>query len=248
MSTRESQATIERVRRISPTLQRIDLGVEESLSRLKPGQSLLARIGGDRWDPYLPEPWIPVGLNNLTITIERPAQDQYLPGQVVSLLGPVGAPFPMRFNLRSLLLIALDTFPTSLVLLASMAVRSQIEVTMVLTGSATDYPLDALPPEIEILKGDLDDGWPNQVTTVGWADQMIATANPRYRHELYPRLMTRIRELRADIPKRFMLGLFDQPMPCGTGACQGCGVACHGDDHLTCVDGPAIDLEEVKFG
>ena len=248
MSIRESQATIERVRRISPTLQRIDLGVEDYLARLKPGQTLLARIAEDRWDPYLPEAWTPVALDKQTITIERPARDQYLPGQVVTLLGPVGAPFPMRYNLRNLLLVALDAYPTPLVLLASMAVRSQIEVTLVLTGDATEYPLDALPPEIEVVTGSLQEGWPNQVTTVGWADQTIAVANPRYRHELYPQLMARIRELRADIPKRFMLGLFDQPMPCGTGACQGCGVTCQGKDHLVCVDGPALDLEEVSFG
>ncbi|GAB4571471.1 MAG: hypothetical protein Kow0077_08200 [Anaerolineae bacterium] len=247
MSAKETQATIERVRRISPSLQRLDLGVEESLARLKPGQLLLARLSEDRFDPYLPEPWVPVALDNVTITIERPARDQYLPGQVVTLLGPVGAPFPMRYNLRNLLLIALDAMPTPLVLLASMAVRSQIEVTMVLGGSAAQYPLDVLPPEVEVLHGDLETGWANQVTTIGWADQVIAVANPRYRHELYPRLATRIRELRVEIPKRFILGIFDQPIPCGTGACQGCGVACHGRDRLVCVDGPAIDLDEVNF-
>jgi NAD(P)H-flavin reductase len=248
MTTRESQATIERVRRISSTLQRIDLGVEEGLARLKPGQSLLARSAGDRWDPYLPEVWTPVALDGLTITIERPARDQYTPGQVISLLGPVGAPFPMRYNLRSLLMLALDTPPTPLVLLATMAVRTRIEVTLVLNGSATDYPLDVLPAEIEVVTGGLEEGWPNQVTTVGWADQVIAVANPRYRDMLYPQLIAKIKELRTDLPKRFVLGLFEGPIPCGTGACQGCGVACVDEDRLICVDGPAIDLEDVKFG
>ncbi len=248
MTTRETQATIERVRRISPSLQRLDLGVEEGLARLKPGQSLLARTGEDRADPYLPEVWTPVGLDGLTVTIERPARDHYTPGQVVSLLGPVGAPFPMRYNLRSLLLMALDTPPTPLVLLATMAVRTKIEVTLVLSGSAQEYPLDVLPAEVEVLTGSLDEGWPNQVTTVGWADQVIAVANPRYRNLLYPQLLAKIKELRADLPKRFVLGLFEGPLPCGTGACQGCGVACQDEDHLTCVDGPAIDLEEVKLG
>ncbi|MBN2472498.1 MAG: hypothetical protein JXN59_17355 [Anaerolineae bacterium] len=247
MSIRETQATIERVRRVSPTLQRIDLGVEEHLARLKPGQSLLARISDERWDPYLPEVWTPVAVDKLTITIERPARDQYLPGQVVSLLGPVGAPFPMRYNLRSLLLLALDAYPTPLVLLANMAVRSGIEVTLVLSGMAAEYPLEALPPELEVVTGSLEEGWPNQVTTIGWADQIISVANPRYRHELYPQLMARVHEMRAEIPKRFMLGLFEQPIPCGTGACQGCGVSCHGKHHLICVDGPALDLEDVNF-
>ncbi len=249
MAPRETRATIERVRRILPDLHRLELGVEEGIARLKPGQLLLARLSDEGWDPYLAERWIPVALSGRTVTIERAAGNHYAPGQIVSLLGPVGAPFPMRHNLRNLLLLALDTPPTPLILLASLAVHSKIEVTMVLSGQAAQYPLDALPEEIEVLTGSLEEGWPNQVTTVGWADQVVSVANPQYRHLLYPALLAKIHELRADVPRRYVLGLFDLPMPCGTGACQGCSVSCKGSrDHLTCVDGPALDLEEVNFG
>jgi len=248
MSARVTQATIERVRRISPALQRIEIGVEASLARLKPGHLLLARLSDDGWDPYLAEPWIPVVADGLTVTIERPANSHYAPGQIVTLLGPVGAPFPMRYNLRNLLLLAEDTPPTPLVLLAGLAIRSQIEVTLVLGGTAAEYPLDALPPEVEVLTGSVEEGWPNQVTTVGWADQVIAVADPRYRERVYAALLARIHELRAEVPRQYVLGLFDQPLPCGTGACQGCAVACREKDRLICVDGPAIDLQDVNFG
>lgn len=248
MTARESRATIERVQQLSSRLQRIELGVPASLARLRPGETLLARLSQDSWDPYLAEQWTPVALNGKTVTVERPISHRYTPGQVVTLLGPVGAPFPMRYGLRNLLLIALDTPPTPLVLLASLAVRSQVEVTLVLGGSAQDYPLEALPREVEVLEGDLEQGWPNQVTTVGWADQLVAVADPTYRDQLYQALMARIHALRAEIPPRFMLGLFDQPLPCGVGACQGCGVSCKGGkDRLVCLDGPAIDLEDVNF-
>lgn len=249
MSVKESSATIERVRRLSGRLQRLDLGVEENLARLKPGQAVLARLSPESWDPYLPEVWTPVALDGATITVERPVGVAYTPGQIVSLLGPVGAPFPMRPNLRSLLLLALDAEPTPLILLATLAVLSKIEVTLVLGGRAKDYPLQALPAEIEVVEGDLEQGWPNQVTSVGWADQVIAVANPRYRHLTYPALLARLHQLRQDIPKRFALGIFEQPMPCGVGTCFGCGFACkEGADKLTCLDGPALDLEEVTFG
>lgn len=247
MSVKETRATIERVRRISSRLQRLELGVDAGLARIKPGQSLLANVRPAQWDPYLRENWTPVALNGGTITVERPVGHFYEPGQIVSVMGPVGAPFTMRYNLRSLLLLALDTPPTPLVLLASLAVQSQVAVTLVLGGEAAQYPLDALPPEVEVLEGDLDEGWPNQVTTVGWADQVIATANPRYRHELYPALLDRIHQLRAEVPKRYVLGLFEMPLPCGVGACHGCGVTCRGTDHLVCTDGPAIDLSTVSF-
>jgi NAD(P)H-flavin reductase len=247
MAAKETHATIERVRRISARFQRLELGVDESLARLKPGQAVLARLSDETWDPYLPELWTPVAVDGGTVTVERPASTLYVPGQAVTLLGPVGAPFPMRPVLRNLLLIALDTPPTPLVFLATMAIRSKIAVTMVLGGAAVEYPLDVLPPEVEVLEGDLERGWPNQVTTVGWADQVIAAANPAYREAVYLRLMKRVRELRADVPARYLLGIFDVPMLCGVGACQGCRVSCKGEDRLTCQDGPAIDLDQVVF-
>jgi NAD(P)H-flavin reductase len=248
MTVKETRATIERVRRLSAQIQRIDLGVEESLARIKPGQLMLARLSDESWDPYLAEQWMPVMLNGRTVTIERPARNHYTPGQVVTLMGPVGAPFPMRYNLRSLLLLALDTPPTPLLLLATLALRTKIEVTLVVSGEAQSYPLDALPPEVEVLHGDLENGWPNEVTTVGWADQVIAVADPRYRHQIYPALLEKIHHLRAEVPTRYVLGIFDVPMPCGTGACQGCTIPMRGGkDWRVCVDGPAVDLEDVKF-
>ena len=85
------------------------------------------------------------------------------------------------------------------------------EEAMVLGGTAAEYPLDALPPEVEVLTGSVEEGWPNQVTTVGWADQVIAVADPRYRERVYAALLARIHELRAEVPRQYVLGLFDQP-------------------------------------
>lgn len=244
MTVKETQATIERVRRVSSGLQRLDLGVHKSLTRLKPGQYVLAGLS-DSWDPYLPQVWTPVALEGGKVTVERPGNDHYSPGEAVTLLGPVGKPFAMRPNLRNLLLIALDAPLTSLALLASLAVRSKIGVTLVRSGEATRYPLDELPKEVEVLEGDLETGWPNQVMTVGWADQIIAVANPTFRAALYKSLLAKIRELRADIPKRYILGIFDQPMPCGVGVCHGCCVSHEGSYKRVCVDGPALDLTQV---
>lgn len=244
MSAKETTATIERIRRVSANLQRLELGVDESLRRIKPGQYVLARPT-DSWDPYLPQCWTPVALSNNTVTFEQPGTDHYQPGQTVTLLGPVGAPFPLRPNLRNLLLIALDTPLTALALLATLAVRSKVGVTLVRSGEAQRYPLDLLPQEVEVLEGDLDSGWPNQVMTLGWADQVIAVAEPVYRLEHYQRLVERISELRAQIPQRFFLGLFDQALLCGMGACQGCALPHEGGHKLICVDGPAQDLTKV---
>lgn len=246
---RETQAIIERVRRIAPDLQQIDLSTDASLSQLQPGQSLFAHVlENTQYTPYLREQWYPIAVGAARVVVELPPRQRYHPGQVVSVLTPVGRPLPVRSGARHVLLIVHDTPPTPLILLAHQLITAEAAVTLVLSGSALRYPLELLPPQIEIIHGDTGWAWPEQVQTLGWAEQVIALAPPYAQFETYGALYETIGQLRAGaIPDGFALGLFDQPLACGTGACQACQVACQGGDVLACVDGPAIDLKRVRF-
>src|SRR5688572_12046235 len=119
---RESKAIIERVRRINNHWQHLELAVEPDLAHIQPGQTLLARMG-EGFEPYLREQWIPLGYNpdEGVLIVERPLSRQYLTGDEVSLLGPVGSPFALRRNIRNLLLVALDYPPTRLLALMLQA-------------------------------------------------------------------------------------------------------------------------------
>lgn len=55
---KQSEAIIERVRRINAGYQHLELAVDEALNRIKPGQSLLVRTSTS-WHPYLREHGIP---------------------------------------------------------------------------------------------------------------------------------------------------------------------------------------------
>ena len=62
---KETQAYIERIKRVSRDYQRLELAVDKSLSSMLPGQAVLARrIEKDyeiqHWHPYLRELWFPV--------------------------------------------------------------------------------------------------------------------------------------------------------------------------------------------
>ena len=48
----------------------------------------------EQWHPYLRELWFPVEIqaSNLLV-IEQPARAQFTPGQLLSVMGPVGQPF-----------------------------------------------------------------------------------------------------------------------------------------------------------
>ena len=243
---RETEIIIERVRRVSADLQQLDLAIDRSLAQLRPGQSLFATVlDSAGWETYLREQWIPVDLQAGRLTVELPAGRVYTPGQIASALSPVGRPMPLRPNLIHLLLIAEDALPTPFVLLARTLIGGGVAVTLVLGGRATRYPLELLPPEIEILH-DTDWKWPEQVETLHWADQVLALAPGHVQPDAYRRLYETITQLRQhDIPDDYVCGLYYPPLACGTGACQVCEIHARRDGLLACADGPAVDLKKV---
>lgn len=243
---RDAQAIIERVKRTSATVQRLDVVVDAAQRGTQPGQHFLARLT-ESLDPYLREPWIPIRRQGNLLVIERPAGRLYQPGQVVTLLGPIGKPITLRDTVRTLLLIAYDATPASLLMLAEQAIQSKRSVTLVLVGSAQHYALEALPAEIEVLRGDEQGQWPEQKQNFGWADQIIAVAPPPSDLRRYARLVEDVRKVRVEVAEGYLTGLFQPPMPCGIGACQACLIRCPHHEVLACVDGPALDLLSVSL-
>jgi dihydroorotate dehydrogenase electron transfer subunit len=241
----EKQAIIERVRRVSAGIQRLDIAVEKAHRGVAAGQFFLARRT-ESLDPYLREPWLPIHVERSTITVEQPASQSFSPGQVISLIGPLGKPVPLRDSCRTLLLIAHEATPAALLLLAETALAKGAAVTLVLLGASRRYPLEALPQEVEVLRGDAHSGnWPNQAQTLTWADQIVAAAPPPYDVPFYTQLREEIRRSRVEIPAAYVWGLFHLPMPCGVGACQACLVRCTGGEVFACLDGPAFDLTQL---
>lgn len=250
---KETQAVIQRVKQINDTHQHVVLAVDESLTTMKPGQSLLARET-ESWHPYLREHWWPVASGKNSITVERPTASRYVPGQVVSLLGLVGQPFRFRRTLRTVLLMAYDTPPTPLLMTIPWLLGNNIAVTMVLLGSATEYKTEHLPPELEVVLGEVkvepdstDFQWPSRVTTVGWADQVfVAVAQDNEAHR-FSRVLQMFGQLRSDVPKNYLFGVFRPILPCGVGACYSCTMQTKDAQTLVCTDGPALDLTLVKL-
>jgi hypothetical protein len=246
---RETQTLIERVRQIGAGWQHLELAVEDpALEQIKPGQTLLVRPGTG-WEPYLREQWVPVACDTEggVLVVERPITQRYVPGDVASVIGPVGAPFPSRAGIRHLLLVVQDYPPTRLLLLLAQAVAQGVAVTMVLTGEAQQYPLGTLPPVVEVINNQEALQWPDQANHFTWADQVFAVTSPVYWEERYAALWEAARQARHTLPESFLYGVFDLPLPCGAGACLACMVRCKHDNRLVCVDGAAFDLAHVKL-
>lgn len=245
---RETQAIIERVRRVTRDLQQIDLTVDAALAQLEPGQSVFAApLDATGWDPYLRAQWLPVDIGPGHLVVETPLGTDVHPGDVVSLLSPVGRPIPVRGKIYHLLLIADDVYPTPFIYLARRLIGGGVAVTLVTGGRASAYPGDLLPPEIEIIRREDEWAWPDQEQTLNWADQVLAVAPEAARDGVYARLFETITQLRHQaIPDRYVCGLYYPRLACAAGACLACMVPSK-KQLLACVDGPALDLKRVVF-
>lgn len=251
---KETEAIIERVRRVNDTHQQLHVAVDPSLAGIKPGQSLLARVT-NTWMPYLREHWWPVTVDKNTLIVERPAADRYEPGTVISLIGAIGQPFRFRRTLRHVLLVAYNTEPAPLLMPISALLANNVNVTLLLLG--TDYDTHHLPPEVEVIQGEVNLeanspaeklNWANRVTTVGWADQVFVTVAQEDEMTYFREVWALFSELRADIPANYLFGVFRPLLPCGVGACSACLVKLKEGTAMMCTDGPALDLTKVPLG
>jgi hypothetical protein len=243
----QRQAIIERIRRISAGVQRLELAVEPPQQTPSGGQFFLARTTAT-YDPYLREAWLPVALSDKTIIVERPTRYQYLPGQVIDLIGPLGKPFPVRDSARTLLLIAYEATPSIFLLMLQSALARNSAATLVLIGQARHYPLEALPSALEVIRAEHHETWTERAQHIAWADQIFAVAPPPYDVPAYLRLLEDAQRIRHTVSAELLYGIFQPPMPCGVGACQACLVRLqNGDEAPACTDGMAFDLTRVNL-
>ncbi|MCY4146751.1 MAG: hypothetical protein OXE95_10540 [Chloroflexi bacterium] len=250
---RETQAIVERIKRVNRGYQRLELAVDRSLSALLPGQALLVRriskdYAAEIWHPYLRDLWFPVDvLASNILVVEQPAREQFVPGQLLSLLGPIGKPLRFRQKLRNLLLLAYATPPTPLLMMLPPLLEQGTSLTMVTMGSARDYDCAHLPEEVEIIQASDDHSWGDMVMTLGWADQIFALVGEGPELIRFAEIMRLIRSRRSDVPANTIFGIFQRQLPCGVGACQACMLPVRPSARLQCLDGPAFDLTQLRL-
>ncbi|MGJ3238773.1 MAG: hypothetical protein ACFE0Q_08720 [Anaerolineae bacterium] len=251
----ESRAFIEKIRLINPNYQYLEVAIQDQAWRaLKPGESLLVRFidadnpDSETWHPYLREQWWLSGFTMTgTMLIERPFSHKYRPQQEISVLGPIGQPYRFRKSLRNVLLIAYDTPPIPLTVMIGQLLHNQISVTLVLLGEAQRYQTDHLSPEVEVIHGETDLVWADQVMTLGWADQIFVVVQQDDELMRFAEVMNRVRELRNDLPKNYIFGVFQPLLPCGVGACSACLMRVDGEVVPSCSKGPTFDLTQVNL-
>lgn len=241
------QAIIERIKRVSAGVQRLELAVDSAHGAVSGGQFFLVRTTAT-YEPYLREAWLPVAVREGVVIVERPTRYQYTPNQVVDILGPIGKPFPLRDSARTLLLIAYEATPAIFLLMAQSALARRVAITLVLIGQARHYPLEALPSAFEVTRADHYETWRERESQLTWADQVFIAAPPSYDIPAYLRLREDAERIRHALSENWLYGVFQPPMPCGVGACQACLVRLQGGEEVpACTEGMAFDLTRVNL-
>lgn len=249
----DSRARIEKVTRLNAEYLQLELAVQdEALKKLKPGQSVLARMTDklneqQQWNPYLRERWWPIGVTGRDVLrVEVLRVRHYEPGEIVQLLGPVGLPYRFRSNLRHILLIAWRTPPTALTVMIPNLVSNKKNVSLVLLGDAIRYNTEHLPPEVEVVRGDDTLVWDNMLMMMGIADQIFVAVSNDDELARFGEVLRMLRERLSNLTENIVWGVFQPPMLCGVGACDACALRLRDGSLCTiCTEGPAFDLTTV---
>lgn len=206
---------------------------------MHPGQLALVRDPATI-DPYLRrKAWLyQVNGERVTFTLSTcdSLVSQWRTGDTLDLLGPVGRTLEFAPNAQHVLLIGEGTRVAALLPMAQQAIQENRAVVLFSRTNSKDdaFPAHLLLPEIEYhTGGDLPGG-----DLITWADAIVANGSD----QLYSELKDGIRAARYRLERGLARVLFDEQIPCGTGACYACAVKTARRVRLACVDGPAFDL------
>jgi dihydroorotate dehydrogenase electron transfer subunit len=255
---RLATATVVERRPLSERRVLLWLSAPEISAGARPGQFLMVRCG-DGLDPFLSRPfWIhrlrdgDSGEELALLVDVRGRGSAWVttatPGRTIKLVGPLGRPLSPAPGVRSLLLLAEGIGVAPLVWCADEEIARGRSVTLLAGASAGEelYPLELLDPQLELATA-TEDGSAGRAGGVldllleytGWADQIIASGSER----LYRDLAASLRSL---LWRRPCQVLMQEPMPCGTGICNGCPVTTRRrGTRLACRDGAAFDLRDL---
>lgn len=233
----------------------------EMAARAAPGQFLMIRVTG-RLDPLLRRPFSICRTDGqgtcaiLYRVVGRGTEilSHVTPGQVLSILGPLGAGFRLPGSGTRALLVAGGIGIAPLVFLFQRLGPGSCEILMGFRSKDEMIPLAPLGLDGTALTLSTDDGSAGQKGLVtdlldGRLRVTGGTGISVYACGPHPMLKAVARLARsAGVPCQVSLESF---MACGLGACQGCAVGAspgRGREYLhVCQDGPVFEAEAIEW-
>lgn len=190
----------------------------------RPGQFYLALLDEAA---LLREPLFPASPTDFVVDATHPCA-ALEPGDVLDLIGPLGAGFALPAGATRLLIVAEQ--PARVLALMQAALVQHWSVAWHWHNAVPGWAATLLPPDVEFHTGTLTP------EAVEWSDMvMVDVPDPA-------EVAERLRALRPLRPAGFIQALRVPLMPCGVGACQTCWVETQRGRKMACVDGPILPM------
>lgn len=194
-----------------------------------PGQFYLAQTSLPD-QPFLRQPLFPVQTSEREWELWFEPSHLYAslqPDDHVDVIGPLGRGFQLPARSASLLTCA--PTPTRLLPLILETLARGGSVTWCAPEGASDWPVNILPPAVEVQRGPLTS------ELVAWAEVVALDVSDPIPYA------EQVRSLCPPRSADFVQALVTPTLPCGTGACQVCWVETRRGKRLACIDGPVFD-------
>jgi dihydroorotate dehydrogenase electron transfer subunit len=232
---------------LSPAMSLLELHSPALAGVVLPGQYCMLQCRSSQaFDPLLGRPYYVHGVEGAHCTFlvySHGRGSRWLAGLAptssLELLGPLGHGWSIASTTRNLLLIAEEGRLPALTLLAQVAVKQEISVTILYHCPNADfaYPPALFSPEIEyqLITQNLVEA---VAPYISWADALCCSVSRETSLNLYNRY-DRLKQ------KLFAQGTAEGQVVCGNGLCLLCELETHTGPRLLCKDGPVFDLRDL---
>ncbi len=235
---------------VEPRLHWLRFRAPDIGTTLKPGQ-FVSVLQPERLEPYLPTPLHPthIAADEVGCLFRLGARERWLrslrEGDALRVIGPLGRPFALDTNARSLLLVAEGLSGLALLPVAQEAVARNMEISFLAWSpfSRADLPPPGLlPSSVEYRSAVGAEALAETLSaTLAWASQVCATGS----QELYRALWQQVQRVRLHYSENFCQVLLQGDMMCSLGLCGQCRTRLKRRTVRLCTEGPVFDLKDV---
>ncbi len=250
------EAVVLRTERVAPDHYRLVLHAPEVARAARPGQFVMVRCGS-AWDPLLRRPFSVAGVDReagaVTLLFRVVGRGTALlagtvPGDALSLLGPLGRGFTLPQAAEAAAVIGGGMGLAPLLFLVEELLARGCRVRVLAGARSRQYlfvPEPAPGCEVLVATEDGSAGRPGPVTV------LLPFVGPEVRryYACGPREM--LRAVAAELERRGLSGevCLEERMACGVGACRGCVCRVRRGEGMAwaavCAEGPVFPAGEV---
>ena len=243
--------------KLSPKYWRMTFDAPELAAQVKPGQFVHIRTDEDGLQPFFRRPFSVyrarkyveifydvVGPGTKLLSLKKK-------GDMLDVLGPLGVPFVMPpADAKQIVMIAGGIGIAPMLILSDILKNKKYNLVLIFGGRDRGhvYPMQEFKDngvKIHIATDDGSVGVKGRVSVL--FDKIDKDPSRTFIYTCGPNPMMKAVQVFAGEHHLLGQAACEEIMACGLGACLGCSIETKSGFKTVCHDGPAFDLDEIKF-